>query len=135
MASQKREYTRAKIAKAAKVNLETVRFYEKIGLLPNPPRAANGYRTYSSEHLKRLNFIRRGRELGFSNAEIGNLLKMMDGNYACDQVKNIALVNVSVIANKIADLTRMKLTLEAIAAECRGGQTPECAIIDKLLES
>ena len=134
MTSQKRDYSRGSLASAAGVNLETIRFYEKIGLMPDPPRAANGYRTYGNEHLKRLVFIRRGRGLGFTNAEIGNLLEMVDGVYACDDVKRLALANAGVIAEKIDDLAKMKSALDVIAAQCSGGEKPDCAIIDKLLE-
>ncbi len=133
--SRKRDYTRGALAKASGVNLETIRFYEKINLMPNPPRTSNGYRCYSSDHLKRLTFIRRSRELGFSNNEVAGLLEMVDGTHDCDGVKHLALSNVDLIAHKIADLGKLKLALEGMAAECAGGETPDCAIIDKLLES
>ena len=132
--SQKREYTRGKLAKEAGVNLETIRFYEKIGLMPDPPRSAAGYRCYSIDHLKRLKFIRRSRELGFTNNEVSGLLEMVDGIYACDEVKEIALDNVDFITKKMADLAKMKKALKSMAAECSGGTTPDCAIIDRLLE-
>lgn len=132
--SQKREYTRGKLAKETGVNLETIRFYEKIGLMPDPPRTAAGYRCYSIDHLKRLKFIRRSRELGFTNNEVGGLLEMVDGIYACDEVKEIALDNVDLITNKMADLAKMQKALKSMSAECSGGTTPDCAIIDRLLE-
>jgi len=132
--SQKREYTRGELAKEAGVNLETIRFYEKIGLMPDPPRSAAGYRCYSTDHLKRLKFIRRSRELGFTNNEVGNLLEMVDGIYVCNEVREIAMDNVSLIAQKMADLNKMKKSLETMASQCRGGTTPDCAIIDRLLE-
>ncbi len=132
--SQKREYTRGKLAKEAGVNLETIRFYEKIGLMPDPPRTGAGYRCYSIDHLKRLKFIRRSRELGFTNQEVTGLLEMVDGSYACDEVRDIALVNAGVIAGKINDLAKMQAALEGMAVECSGGETPDCAIIDRLLE-
>ncbi|WP_262696035.1 MerR family transcriptional regulator [Kordiimonas aquimaris] len=132
--SQKREYTRGKLAKEAGVNLETIRFYEKIGLMPDPPRTGAGYRCYSIDHLKRLKFIRRSRELGFTNNEVSGLLEMVDGSYACDEVRDIALVNAGIIAGKINDLAKMQAALEGMAAECSGGETPDCAIIDRLLE-
>jgi len=132
--SQKREFTRGKLAKEAGVNLETIRFYEKIGLMPDPPRTEAGYRCYSVGHLKRLKFIRRSRELGFTNQEVTGLLEMVDGTYACDEVKDIALVNVDLITRKMADLKKMKKALETMASLCSGGNTPDCAIIDQLLE-
>jgi len=132
--SQKREFTRGKLAKETGVNLETIRFYEKIGLMPDPPRTEAGYRCYSADHLKRLKFIRRSRELGFTNQEVAGLLEMVDGTYACDEVKDIALVNVDLIARKMVDLRKMKKALETMASQCSGGNTPDCAIIDQLLE-
>lgn len=133
--SRKSDYTRGTLAKEAGVNLETIRFYEKIGLMPDPPRTPSGYRTYNKVHLKRLKFIRRTRELGFSNQEVKGLLDMVDGTYACDDVKALALNNVAIIENKIVDLDRMKEALAGLASECRGGQTPECAIIDRLFDT
>ncbi len=133
-ASQKREFTRGTLAKESGVNLETIRFYEKIGLMPDPPRTASGYRCYSVDHLKRLKFIRRSRELGFTNQEVAGLLKMMDGTFACDDVKGMALANVELIKSKIADLLKLQKALDSMAAECSGGNTPDCVIIDRLLE-
>lgn len=133
-ASQKREFTRGTLAKVSGVNLETIRFYEKIGLMPDPPRTTSGYRCYSMDHLKRLKFIRRSRELGFTNQEVAGLLEMVDGTYACDDVKVMALSNVATIQKKIADLDKMKIALIGMASECSGGRTPDCAIIDRLLD-
>jgi len=132
--SQKREFTRGTLAKESGVNLETIRFYEKIGLMPDPPRTASGYRCYSMDHLKRLKFIRRSRELGFTNQEVAGLLEMVDGTYACDDVKDIALAHVALIKNKVADLVKLQSALETMAAECSGGDTPDCVIVDRLLE-
>jgi len=132
--SQKREFTRGTLAKESGVNLETIRFYEKIGLMPDPPRTASGYRSYSMDHLKRLKFIRRSRELGFTNQEVAGLLEMVDGTYACDDVKCMALSNIALIKNKVADLLKLQAALESMAAECSGGDTPDCVIIDRLLE-
>ena len=133
--SQKRDYTRGALAKATGVNLETIRFYEKIGLMPDPPRSAAGYRCYSLDHLKRLKFIRRSRELGFTNHEVAELLEMVDGTYSCDEVKNIALSHVDLIERKMSDLANLSAALENMTSECQGGSTPDCAIVDRLLES
>ena len=133
--SQKREFTRGTLAKESGVNLETIRFYVKIGLMPNPPRTASGYRCYSTDHLKRLKFIRRSRGLGFTNQEVAGLLEMVDGTYACDDVKDMALAHVALIKSKVADLAKLQAALESMAAECHGGDTPDCAIIDRLLDN
>ncbi len=132
--SQKRDYTRGQLAKGAAVNIETIRFYEKIGLMPDPPRNQAGYRIYNEEHLKRLQFIRRTHELGFTNAEIQSLLEMVDGLFSCDEVREIALEQAHSIKQKIQDLAKLEETLRDMATECKGGTTPECAIIDQLLE-
>jgi len=133
--SQKRDFTRGMLAKASGVNLETIRFYEKIGLMPDPPRTGSGYRCYSTDHLKRLKFIRRSRELGFTNHEVAELLEMVDGTFACDDVKVMALMNVALIKSKVADLLKLQAALENMAMECSGGDTPDCAIIDRLLDN
>ena len=135
MRSQTRELTRGKLAREAGVNLETIRFFEKIGLMPEPPRTEAGYRIYSGEHVKRLMFIRRARELGFTNKEVQGLLEMVDGTYACDDVKGIALSSVEIIESKITDLVKVKNALTKLASECSGGETPDCAIIDRLFET
>jgi len=116
--------------------VETIRYYERIGLLPDPPRSEGGHRIYSLEQLKRLTFIRRGRELGFTLDEIRTLLGLVDsGNYTCGEVKALTLEHLREIHKKITDLKRLEKSLAAIAAQCEGGARPECPIIDTLFES
>jgi MerR family mercuric resistance operon transcriptional regulator len=116
------------------VNIETIRYYEREGLLPHPPRTAGGHRSYSEDHLKRLTFIRRSRELGFSMAEIRDLLALVDGrSYTCGEVKALTLEHAKSVRRKIADLQRMDRMLVKIASGCEGGTVPECPIIDALL--
>lgn len=134
MAVPDRDYSRGALAKAAGVNGETVRFYEKVGLMPPPKRAANGYRVYDRADLKRLVFIRRARELGFGNAEIADLLDMSEKRLSCDEVKARALANAALISAKMDDLEKMRDALMMAAAECRGGTAPDCALIDRLFE-
>ena len=114
------------------VNIETVRYYEKIGLLPRPPRTGGGHRIYTDAQLKRLVFIRRSRELGFTLDEIRNLLGMVEGGNACGKVQEAALAHLKTIRSKITDLRRMERTLADTAAQCEGGTAPECPIIDVL---
>jgi MerR family mercuric resistance operon transcriptional regulator len=114
------------------VNIETVRYYEKIGLLPRPPRTEGRHRIYADAQLKRLIFIRRSRELGFTLDEIRNLLGMVEGGCACGEVQKAALAHLKTIRRKIADLRRMERTLADTAARCEGGTAPECPIIDVL---
>ncbi len=133
--SQKRDYTRGALAKESGVNLETIRFYEKIGLMPDPPRTKAGHRCYSMAHLSRLKFIKRSRDLGFTNKEVSELLEMTENQASCDSVKDKAQSNIALIAAKMADLANMKSALEEMVDKCSGGETPDCAIVDTLLEN
>ena len=114
------------------VNIETIRYYERIGLLPPPRRTEGGHRLYSDEHFKRLIFIRRSRQLGFTLDEIRNLLCLVESGYTCEEVKDAALAHLKGIRRKITDLQRMERTLAETAACCEGGTIPECPIIDIL---
>ncbi len=117
------------------VNIETIRYYEREGLLPHPPRTAGGHRSYSEDHLKRLTFIRRSRELGFSIADIRGLLALVDGrSYTCGEVKALTLEHAESVRRKIFDLQRMEKMLVEIASGCEGGTVPDCPIIDTLLD-
>ncbi|MDE2229460.1 MAG: helix-turn-helix domain-containing protein [Alphaproteobacteria bacterium] len=128
--------TRGALAACTGCNLETIRYYERIGLLPSPPRSAAGYRLYGADLLKRLNFIRRSRELGFTLAEIRGLLRLVDGRkFTCAQVEKLARDHVHEIRRKIADLKKYERVLETMAAQCGGGTVPECPIIDALFET
>ena len=113
--------------------VETIRYYERIGLLPPPPRSAGGQRHYGEDGLKRLTFIRRGRELGFSLEEVRGLLRLVDGGgYTCAEVRAITLGHLAEVRAKIADLRRLGRTLDSIAGQCVGGTVPDCPIIEAL---
>lgn len=115
------------------VNVDTIRYYERIGIMPAPPRSEGGQRIYDIEHLKRLAFIRRSRELGFSLDEIRELLRLVDGgDYTCGEVQEMTLAHIADIRRKIADLRRMERVLKDMAAKCDGGDVPECPILDAL---
>ena len=115
--------------------IETIRYYEKIGIFPKPPRTEGGHRIYSENHLKRLVFIRRGRELGFSLEDIRALLKLIDGGAnTCQQVEVITLHHLGNIHQKILDLKKLEKILTKISSECGGGVVPECPILDALFE-
>ena len=116
-------------------NIETIRYYERIGMLPAPPRTEGGHRCYSEAHLKRLTFIRRGRELGFKLDEIRSLLGLVDGgDYTCGEVLALTREHLEAIRAKIGDLKRLEKTLADIANQCDGGTVPECPIVDALFE-
>lgn len=123
------------LSKRTGVNIETIRFYERIGILPKPPRSAGGHRIYSQEQLMRLGFVRRGRELGFSLDEVRGLLHLVDGGrYTCAEVKAITLDHLADVRRKIADLRRLARTLADVAGKCRGGRVPDCPVIEALFE-
>jgi MerR family transcriptional regulator, mercuric resistance operon regulatory protein len=128
--------TRGALAAEAGCNIETIRYYEQIGILPPPPRSAGGHRLYGQALAKRLHFVRRSRDLGFTLEEIRELLRLVDrGSYTCAQVEALARDHVQDIRGKIADLKRLKTVLEAMTARCGGGEVPECPIIDALFDA
>jgi MerR family mercuric resistance operon transcriptional regulator len=117
------------------VNIETIRFYERVGVLPKPPRSTGGRRIYNEDHLKRLNFVRRSRELGFSLDEVRGLLRLVDGGgHTCAEVKAITLNHLADIRHKIGDLQRLERTLAAAASKCRGNKVPNCPVIESLFK-
>ena len=134
--SQMQRLTRGAVSAQAGVNIETVRYYERIGLLPAPPRSEGGHRIYSEELLRRLIFIRRSRELGFTIEEVRGLLALVDGgDYTCAEVKALTLDHLGEVRRKLADLERMEAVLDDMAARCDGGQVPDCPVIDALFET
>jgi MerR family mercuric resistance operon transcriptional regulator len=127
---------RGELAQRSGCNIETVRFYEKQGLLPVPPRTAGGHRDYAQEHLRRLTFIRRSRELGFTLGEVRGLLGLVDGgDWTCGEVRAMTLEHLGDVRRKIADLQKLVVVLTEMAAQCDGGAVPECPIVDALLEA
>lgn len=118
------------------VNIETIRYYEKVGLMPAPPRTAGRQRVYDVDHLKRLNFIRRGRALGFSLDQIRELLGLVRGHdLTCSDVKAMTEGHISDIRRKIADLRQLEKVLADLAAKCDGTAVPDCPILDALAAS
>ena len=124
---------RGEVASITGANAETVRFYEKIGLLPNPPRSPGGHRVYNQEHVRRLSFVLRGRGLGFSIDEVRGLLDLMDtGSITCEEVRTVTLQHLADVRQKIADLKKLEKVLASTAAKCTGDNAPECPVIDAL---
>lgn len=116
-------------------NIETIRYYEREKILPEPPRSTGGHRIYDQDHLKRLTFIRRSRQLGFSLDEVRGMLNLIDGgDYTCAEVKKITLDHHTDIRSRIADLQKMARVLKDLASRCDDGSVPECAIIEALFE-
>jgi len=123
------------LSKKTGCNIETIRYYEKRGLLLSPPRTAGGYRLYDPDHLKRLTFVMRSRDLGFSMAEIEKLLSLVDEHQlTCHDMHQQTLAHLGDIHSKIADLKRLERVLTEIASKCSDGTVPECPIIDALYE-
>lgn len=128
-----RSLRRSDLAQATGCNLETIRYYEGAGLLPLPARTAAGHRVYSSEDVKRLRFVMRARELGFSLEDIRGLLGLGDGALrSCAEVRERTEVHLVDVRAKIADLQRIEAVLSRTAALCSGEDRPECAVLDSL---
>ncbi len=128
-------FTIGPLSKGTGCHIETIRYYERIGLMPKPSRSPGGHRLYEDDHLRRLTFIRRSRELGFTLEEVRGLLRLVDGgSYTCAEVKALTLDHAAEVRRKVADLRKLERVLEAMAAECEGGEVPECPIIDTLYQ-
>jgi MerR family mercuric resistance operon transcriptional regulator len=128
--------TIGQLAKATQVGVETVRYYERRGLLPEPPRRESGYRQFPLEAIRRIRFIKRAQNLGFSLREISRLLSLSDGQEAgCEEVRQFALEKVREIEMKIDHFTRLKQILLDLAGKCQGiGPLTDCPIIESLTE-
>ncbi len=124
-------FTRGDLARTTGCNIETIRYYEKTGLLPDPPRTGAGYRIYSAAHATRLRFILRARELGFSMEDIRGLTGLGDGAApTCAEVRERTERHLADVREKIADLRRIETVLAETASRCSGDEVPECPVID-----
>jgi MerR family mercuric resistance operon transcriptional regulator len=125
--------TIGKLAARTGVNVETIRYYERVGMIPAPPRSPGGQRRYEEDHLRRLSFVRRCRELGFPLDEIRALLALVDGgNYSCAEVRDMTARQLEAVRRRIADLRVMERTLDSMVTVCEGGSVPDCPIVDAL---
>ena len=126
------KYTIGTLSRESGVNLETIRYYEKTNLLNKPARSDNGYRHYDESAIKRLRFIRRGRELGFGIAEIKTLLELADHpEHPCKEADQLAQAHLTEIETKIKDLIAMKEVLTNIVA-CQSNTAEHCRLIETL---
>jgi DNA-binding transcriptional MerR regulator len=115
--------------------VQTVRYYEQIGLLPAPARSAGNQRLYGREHLQRVGFIRHCRELGFPLDTVRDLLALCDQpERSCAQVDKIARAHLQLVQAKISRLTSMQAELERMITECEGGRIADCRIVEALGE-
>ncbi len=126
---------RGELARRTGVNAETIRYYERIGMLPEPGRTEGGHRLYDEEHEQVLIFIRRARRLGFTPAEVRAILELGGpGGAACAQVRDIAEHHLGQVRAKIADLLEVDKLLAATIDRCTGDADPECAVVDMIQE-
>jgi Cu(I)-responsive transcriptional regulator len=122
------------IAAATGVHVETIRYYEREGLVSPPARTAGNYRSYSESHRKRLTFIRRARDLGFSLIQVRELLDLADDrDRPCETVDEIARKHRTQVRAKIAKLTALRKELDSMIGQCRHGSISECRIIEALV--
>jgi MerR family transcriptional regulator, copper efflux regulator len=126
--------TSGEVAEQAQVQVETLRYYERMGLVAHPPRSASNYRLYSQETVRRVQFIKRAQELGFSLKEIMELLALRaTPETPCADIRRLALEKITTIEEKIQTLTAMKYALAKLVDECSGhGEITECPILAAL---
>lgn len=115
------------------VNVETIRYFERIGLIPQAGRTANGHRRFGDRHLQQLNFIRRTKEMGFSQNEVRSLISLSnDSSKSCGEIKVIADANLIVIRSKISGLLRLEKLLAEASSKCGDSERPQCPVIEAL---
>ncbi len=128
---EERDLTIGQVARQAGVHVETVRYYQRLGLIEEPPRPWSGYRRYPVAVVDRIRFIKRAQELGFRLAEIGELLAMDQGS--CAEVRARAEAKRAQIAAQIRDLVRLRQTLDELIRRCRAEESaPGCPIVESL---
>jgi MerR family mercuric resistance operon transcriptional regulator len=136
MALTRRALSRGELARRTGVNGETIRYFERIGILTEPPRTAGGHRVYDEGHVRTLSFVRRARGLGFSPTEVRAILELGGpGKACCAAVQDIAERHLEQVRTKIADLREIESLLAATVARCSGQPEPECAVIDMIEHS
>jgi MerR family mercuric resistance operon transcriptional regulator len=124
--------TIGRLAEVTGVHVETIRYYEKIGMLAKPVRSAGGHRNYAPEHVATLSFIRRGRELGFPLEAIRDLMRLNEGDVCCEKARAVTEAHRDDIRSKIADLRQLDRALSKLIDECQPTRWPDCPIMDAL---
>ncbi len=128
-------YSIGQVAKVANCKVQTIRYYEQIGILPAPDRSEGNQRIYSHHHIDRLSFIRHSRELGFSLEQIREILALVDEPArSCGEVDRIARAHLEEVESKIERLEEMRRELKRMIARCEGGTVTECRIIESLAD-
>jgi MerR family transcriptional regulator, mercuric resistance operon regulatory protein len=125
------------LARQTGCNVETIRYYERVGVLPRPPRSAARYRLYDSGDVRRLTFVRRARELGFTVDEVRALLVLSaaDGENICSEVRELTARHLADVRAKIGDLRAMERVLSEAVRRCDADEVPGCPLIDTLSAS
>ena len=132
-ASTKRTLSRGELARRTGVNSETIRYFERIGILSTPQRTEGGHRIYDDGHVRTLSFVRRARSLGFAPDEVRAILDLGGpGKACCAQVQDIAERHLEQVRAKIADLRDIERLLAATVDRCSGASNPDCAVIDMI---
>jgi MerR family mercuric resistance operon transcriptional regulator len=132
-ASRAETFAIGELSRLTGVNIETIRYYERIKMLPAPPRTASGRRVYDSTHFRILAFIRRSRELGFSLDEIRALIRLGGPEKAtCREVREIAAHHLQDIRAKLDDLRKLERLLAKTVTQCSGKTVPDCPVLDIL---
>lgn len=127
------QYSIGRLAEAAGTNVETVRYYERIGVLPKPDRTSGNYRSYTADHVARLSFVRRARDLGFTLEQVRELLGISDRKTAdCTTVDAMARDHLAHVDRKIADLKSLRRELSSLIGQCKRGTIADCRIIGAL---
>ena len=115
------------------VNIETIRYFEKVGLLAAPARTQGGHRVYSAAHVRTLTFIKRARELGFAPEEVRAMLNLGGPESACcDEIREISVHHLEQVRRKIADLSRLERLLSSTVDQCSGGHVASCPVIEMI---
>jgi len=126
--------TIGRLAKAAEVNVETIRYYQRVGLLVEPTKPLEGFRVYPGETINRIRFIKRAQKLGFSLQDIAHLLELGEGH--CDDVREQAEAKLAQIEAQIKDLQSMRKTLKKLITECNtDNESGRCPIVQSLTEN
>ena len=128
-----RTLTIGKLSDMTGCNVETIRYYERIGLLPEPRRSIGGQRLYGDGDVKRLTFVKRSRDLGFPIADVQNLLSCIDrGDYSCAEIRALTVAHLAEVRRKLADLRRLERALKEMVLKCDGEDVADCPILEAL---
>ena len=124
------------LARRSGSKVETIRYYERCGILPRPTRSEGGHRMYGTAHVMRLGFVRRARDLGFTLEEVRALLSLVDQeDHACAEARDLAARHLTTVRARLADLRRMEAVLAGMIACCEDEAAPECPLIETLFDT